>query len=342
MNAAAPERREPPRVPAPRNSALGSLGLLLGVAALALAAVGWMRLRALENADAQLQQRFDVLQQNAALKDDLASDASDTQTSLKSLDARIADLENSFNELRQHSQEGRDAWIKAEAASLLLDANEALVLRADPDLALVALDQADGRLKLLPDPRLIPVRQEIARESNKLRALPHADVEGMAVKLTELAAGVDALPMKRVVPQHYQPGGNLNDATLPADAGFWARLKAAVQRLSASLFTVRRHNSAVEPLLAPDQEFMLRRNLELKLENARSALLQREDPAFQAAAHAADAWLQEYFDNADNSVKAAMQQLDDMQKQSVAPKLPDISLSLTLLRQVETPKGAAP
>ncbi|HEX4300944.1 MAG TPA: uroporphyrinogen-III C-methyltransferase [Gammaproteobacteria bacterium] len=339
---AAPERREPPRAPAPRSGLPGSLGLLLGIAALALAAVSWARLHTLESADAQLQQRFNALQDNAALKDDLASDASDTQASLKALDARAADLENSFNELRQHSQEGRDAWIKAEAASLLLDADEALALRADPELALTALDQADARLKLLPDPRLIPVRQEIARESNKLRALPHPDVEGMAVKLTELAAGVDALPMKRTAPEHYQPGGGLNDVTLPADAGFWARLKAAMQRLGASLFTLRRHNAAVEPLLAPNEEFMLRRNLELKLENARSALLQREDPAFQAAARSADAWLQEYFDGADNGVRSAMQQLDDMQKQSIAPKLPDISASLTLLRQVETPKGAAP
>jgi uncharacterized protein HemX len=339
---ATPERREPPRTPAPRGGALSSLGLLLGIAALALAAVAWARLHALEGAHAQLQQRFDALQQNAALKDDLASDASDTQTSLKTLDARTSDLENSFNELRQHSQEGRDAWIKAEAASLLLDADEALVLRADPELALTALDQADARLKLLPDPRLIPVRQEIARESNKLRALPHPDVEGMAVKLTELAAGVDALPMKRTAPEHYRPGGGLNDVTLPADAGFWARLKAAVQRLGANLFTLRRHNGAVAPLLAPNEEFMLRRNLELKLENARSALLQREDSAFQAAARAADAWLQEYFDPTDNGVKSALQQLDDMQKQSIAPKLPDISASLTLLRQVETPKGAAP
>jgi uroporphyrin-3 C-methyltransferase len=319
-----------------------SLALLLAVAAIALAALSWVRLRQVEDADTALQQRLNTLQQNVALKDDLASDASDTQTSLKSLNTRVDDLDASFNELRQHAQEGRDAWVKAEAASLLMDADEALALRADPDLALAALDQADERLKLLPDPRLIPVRQEIVRESNKLRALPRADVDGMAVKLTELAAGVDVLPMKRTAPEHYQPGGNLNDVTLPADAGFWERFKAAVARLSANLFTVRRHNTAVEPLLAPDQEFILRRNLELKLESARSALLQREDPAFQASAHAADTWLQEYFDNDDNGVKAAMQQLTDMQKQSVAPKLPDISASLTLLRQVETPKGAAP
>jgi uncharacterized protein HemX len=339
---AAPERREPPRAPAQRTGVSTSLSLLLACGALTLAGIDWMHLREVQNSADTQQQKLATLQQNAALKDDLASDASDTQTSLKSLNARVDDLDTNFDELRHNAQEGRDAWIKAEAASLLLDAQETLALRADPGLALTALDQADARLKLLPDPRLIPVRQEIVRESNALRALPRVDVDGMAVKLTELGASVDALPMKRTAPEHYQPGGNLNDVTLPADAGFWVRFKAAVARLGATLFTVRRHNSAVEPLLAPDQEFMLRRNLELKLESARLALLQREDPAFQAAVHAADAWLQEYFDNDANPVKGAMQQLDEMQKQSIAPKLPDISASLDLLRQVETPKGAAP
>lgn len=336
---AAPE----PRRPASSRSVAGSLGVILGLAALALAAVTLVRLRHAQDQTAQLQQQLAALQQNAATKDDVASDASDTQTTVKALIARQDELSNSLTELRAHSQEGREAWIKAEAASLLLDANEALVLRSDPELALTALDQADARLRLVSDPRLVSVRQEIARESNQLRALPRPDTEGMAVKLTELAAGVDALPMKRRVPQHYQPGGNLGEAPPPpADAGFWTRFKAAVARLGASLFTLRRHQGAVEPLLAPDEEFLLRRNLELKLESTRSALLHHEDQAFQASAHAAAAWLQEYFDPTDNGVQAALQQLGDMQKQSIAPKLPDISASLAQLRQLETPKGAVP
>jgi uroporphyrin-3 C-methyltransferase len=340
MSAAPEQRRPAPH--APHSGVAASLGLLLGVAAIALAAVSFMRMHQAEDDTQRLQQQLTALRQNAASKDELASDASDTQATLKALIARQDDLSNSFTELRQHSQEGRDAWIKAEAASLLLDANEALLLRSDPDLALVALNQADARLRLVSDPRLVNVRQEIARESNKLRGLPHPDSEGMAVKLTELAAGVDTLPMKRTVPQHYQPGGNLDSKPLLADAGFWERFKAAAARVGASLFTLRRHQGAVEPLLAPDEEFLLRRNLELKLESTRSALLQREDQAFQASARSAAAWLQEYFDTDDNAVKAASLQLADMQKQAIAPKLPDISASLTLLRQLETPKGAAP
>jgi uncharacterized protein HemX len=340
MSAAPEQRRPAPQ--APRSGVAASLGLLLSVAAVALVGVTFVRMRETQDDSRQLQQQLAALQQNAASKDDVANDASDTQTSVKALTARLDDLNNSFGELRQHAQEGRDAWIKAEAASLLLDANDALMLRGDPELALVALDQADARLRLISDPRLVGVRQEIARESNTLRALPHPDSEGMAVKLTALAASVDTLPLKRTVPQHYQPGDGLDEKPLPRDAGFWERFKAAATRVGASLFTVRRHQGAVEPLLAPNEEFLLRRNLELKLESTRSALLQREDQAFQASAHSAAAWLQEYFDADSPAVKAALQQLADMQKQSIAPKLPDISASLTLLRQLETPKGAAP
>jgi len=336
---AAHERRGP--ADASRSGALGSLGLILAAAALLLAGVNWYRLRQAESDAAALQQQLTALQQNSASKDQLATDAADTQNTFKSLAARVDSVDSSLNELRQHSQEGRDAWIKAEAASLLMDANEKIALDADPVLALKALEQADARLKLLPDPRLIAVRQEIARESAALHVLPAVDREGMALTLTELAASVDKLPMKRTAPDHYQPGGDL-DAPLPADAGFWERFKAAVARLAATLFTVRRHEMTVEPLLAPDQEFMLRRNLELKLESARSALLEREGEAFQAGTAAASSWLKDYFETRDNAVKAAVQQLDDMQQQQIAPKLPDVSRSLLMLRQLESAKDAAP
>jgi len=336
---AAPERRGPGETS--RSGALGSLGLILAAAALLLAGVNWYRLRQAESDAATLQQRLLEVQQNAASKDQLAANTSDTQNSLKSLATRVDSLDSGLNELRQHTQEGRDAWIKAEAASLLMDANEKIALDADPLLALKALDQADARLKLLPDPRLIAVRQEIARESAALRALPAVDREGMALTLTELAANVDKLPMKRTAPDHYQPGGDL-DAPLPVGAGFWERFKAAVTRLAATLFTVRRHEMTVEPLLAPDQEFMLRRNLELKLESARSALLEREGAAFQAGTAAASSWLKDYFDTRDNVVKAGVQQLDDMRQQLIAPKLPDVSRSLLMLRQLESAKDTAP
>ncbi|HEX7964615.1 MAG TPA: uroporphyrinogen-III C-methyltransferase [Gammaproteobacteria bacterium] len=335
---AAPEGR---RAAGPRSPFI-SFSLLLAVAALLFAAVNWYRLRESEEMQAVLQQRVADLQQNAATRDALAADAADTDSSLKAMGQRVDQLDAAFSDLRKHSQEGRDAWIKAEAASLLVAADEDLQLRADPALALKALEQADARLKLLSDPRLIAVRQEIAKESAALRALPRADLEGMTLTLTELAGQVDALPLKRGVPEHYQPGGELGEAPAAAATGFWSRLRSAAARVGSSLFTVRRHGLPVEPLLTPKEEFLLRRNLELRLETARSALLERQGAAFQASVRSAAVWMQDYFDTRDAAVKASLTLLQGMQGQAISPKLPDVSASLTLLRRLELPAGAAP
>jgi uroporphyrin-3 C-methyltransferase len=337
---AAPEGRGRP-APVGRTP-LTSLGFILAIAALLLAGIDAYRLSEAREAQAAVEQRLADLQRTAAPKDALAEQDAAAQQALKAESARLDQLDAAYADLRKHSEEGRDAWIKAEAASLLVAANEEVEIRRDPALALKALQEADSRLKLISDPQLIAVRQEIARESNALRAVPQPDMEGMAVTLARIAEGTESLPLKRAAPEHYTPGGYLNDAAAAQPQGVWERFKAAAGRLAGDIFTVHRHDLPVEPLLAPKEEFLLRRNLELKLESARSALLDHEGGAFNDSVRAAGAWLTDYFDMQNGAVKGAAQQLDAMQQQDIAPKLPNISASLTLLRQLESPRNAAP
>lgn len=330
--------------PHTRTPMLVSVALLLGGAGLLLAVFSWFQFRhESQERDAQLtalSQDLGTLQQAAALKSALDAQNAALQQSLKALNDREDTLDSGLADMRKHSEEGRDAWIKAEAASLLVAANEEVQLRGDPALAIKALQQADARLKLLSDPRLIAVRQEIAREINALRTVPQPDLEGMAVALTGLAESIDRLPLKRNVPEHYIPGGSTAPAEAPANV--WQKVHAAMERLFADMFTVRRRGQPLEPLLTPREELFLRLNLELKLENARAALLDHQGQAFHDSVTGARAWLASYFDLQDPAVKAAMQQLDAMGQQAVAPKLPDLSASLNLLRQLETPRNAAP
>lgn len=322
---------------------LVSVALLLGAAALLLAAFNWWTLQ--RDGAARDQQlaalSASTLQQAAAQKSALDAESSALQQSLKAESDRLDSLDSGLADMRKQSQEGRDAWIKAEAASLLVGANEEIELRADPVLAMKALQEADARLKLLSDPRLIAVRQEIARELNALRSVPQPDVPGMAVALNGLAGGVDKLPLRRNLPEHYQPS---NTPASPADANpsLWQRFKAGSERLLEDMFTLRRRSQPVEPLLTPREELFLRMNLTLKLETARAALLDRQGQAFRDEVAGASTWLQAYFDVHDKAVAAAQQQLDAMVTQPVAPKLPDLSASLSMLRQLETPRNAAP
>jgi uncharacterized protein HemX len=322
---------------------LVSVALLLSTAALLLAALDWWNLKHDgEVRDRQLSALSQgTLQQAAAQKSALDAENTALQQALKAESDRLDSLDSGLADMRKHSEEGRDAWIKAEAASLLVGANEEIELRADPELAMKALQEADARLKLLSDPRLIAVRQEIARELAALRAVPQPDLAGMAVALNGIAGGLDKLPLRRNAPEHYQPGG-ANPAAGDANPGLWQRFKAGCERLLDDMFTLRRHSQPVEPLLSPREELFLRMNLALKLETARAALLDRDGLGFHDTVAGASAWLRSYFDSNDKAVAAAQQQLDAMAKQAVAPKLPDLSASLAMLRQLETPRNSAP
>jgi uncharacterized protein HemX len=318
---------------------------MLAAVALLLTVMTWLDERRDEDADssalAGLNLQMQSLQQNAAQKQVLEAETAETHQTLKALSDKLDSFDAELADLRKRSEEGRDSWIKDEAASLLVAAIEEIDIRANPLLAIKALQQADGRLKLLSDPRLLAVRSEIAREIDALRTLPQSDLDGMAVALAGYTAGVDQFPLRRSVPENYVPG-ETHDEVPAGKQTLWVKLEAGLTRLANDMFTVRRRSVPVEPLLAPKEEFFLRRNLELRLDAARAALLNRDGRAFQDSVHAARVWMMAYFDMRDNAVKAAAQQLTSMEQQNIAPPLPDISGSLALLRELETPRNAAP
>lgn len=329
----------------------GWLALLIALVALALAIAVWVNFsrtqeRQFTRQNTELQavnQRLDALSQAAALKSQLDSEQNSTRQALKTFSDQLDSMGAALTDLRRRSERGRDAWIKAEAATLLLAANDQVELNADPALASKALAAADERLKLLSDPSLIPVRQLIAKEEAALRAVPQADITGMAVTLTSLMDSAGKFPLKRVAPEKYTPAAAaLLAAGKQARPTLWQRFKAGLDRLGRDIFTVHHRNQPLEPLLAPEQDYFLRQNLELRLAAARAALLQRDSAAFQSSAQLARTWLETYFNPQDASVKSAIQALAQMQGQQLNPPLPDISASLTLLRRLEPPRASAP
>jgi len=327
----------------------GWLALVLAIVALILVVAGWVNFDRIQRTQAALftanqqtqNQRLEALTQSAAPRSELNSDISTTQQTLKSFSDRLDSMDAALTDLRRRSEQGRDAWIKAEAASLLMAANDQVQLNTNPGLALKALAAADERLKLLADPQLIPVRQQIAREETALRAVPQADVTGMAATLTSLSESAVHLPLKRVAPERYIPGQHDDNDAQPS-LTLWDRFKAGVERLLKDIFSVHHRQTSIEPLLQPQQEYFLRQNLQLRLAAARAALLEHDNAAFQSSAHLAASWLETYFNSQDSGVKAAIDALTKMQQQQINPPLPDISASLTLLRHTEAARGKAP
>ena len=63
------------------------------------------------------------------------------------------------------------------------------------ETALIALQGADARLAGAAQPRFLPLRRLIARDIERLKTLPTADISGMALKIENLMSAIDGLPL---------------------------------------------------------------------------------------------------------------------------------------------------
>lgn len=221
-----------------------------------------------------------------------------------------------------------------EIESYLRVANRQLQLAGNFAAAETALGLADERLALLDDPAFLGVRSEIADEIAALQRVEQPDLTGIALALSALSEQASGLALKgheRVAPA---TAPDQTNAAAGSQSG-WDRFVASVQAALKGLVAVRRTDTAVEPLLPPDEVYFLYRNLELKLEVARLALLQRNQEVYRTSLRGVRSWLNTYFDTQDGSVANALNQIADLEGKQIAPTLPDISGSLQQLQQVE-------
>jgi uroporphyrin-3 C-methyltransferase len=259
----------------------------------------------------------------------------DTFNDISGLSQRLANLESMAKDERGVSNEMRNKWILAEVEYFLQIANARLQLARDVKSAISALRLADGRLSAMEDPALTEVRRMIRGEMMDLDAVKLPDVQGIALTLGTLAARIDQLPLSRTIQLNgEQPGESLDE-----NADGWDRAVSKMGQAFSGIISVRKTDELATPLLSPNEEYFLRRNLELKLEAARLALLYGDEASYRESLRNARRWLGEYFDTADTATGNAIETLGQLEVQSIRPVLPDISGSLSLLKTLATNNG---
>ncbi len=211
----------------------------------------------------------------------------------------------------------------AEIEQMLTIASQQLQLAGSVQGALLALQAADARLARLPRPQFLPLRKVFARDIERLKSAPGADLAEIAAKLDQLVAGVDALPLA----QDARPRSASESGVVQNQEGFWARLADDLLTELKQLVRIQNLDRAEPVLLAPTQAFFLRENLKLRLLNARLALLARDDTTFRGDLKAARSWLERYFDARSRAITAAMGTLNRLGAESAGGAAPSIAES---------------
>lgn len=347
---AAPVSTAPARAPAPARGALRGLlpgtAMVLAVLAAVAAAVVWQRsdsfgreaARRLQQGDARITQLEAQLAQSQELTRELQSRSAVLESKLTEALGQQVQLERMYQDIAQDSISS----VLADVENSVGIASQQLVVSGDVRGALVALQDADGRLKRIRQPEAIGLRRLIARDIERLRAVPNVDVIALALRLDAVASGLHQLPLSSSL-SAAAPGQATGAAKGgAADEGFSLQRLASTGRQGwralvdelSQLFRVNRVDTPDALLLAPEQQYFVRENMRLTLLSARLALLARAEPVFRSDIERAIGWLDAYYDRQNKAVTNAIATLRQLESSRIAAELPSLGETLASVRAV--------
>ncbi len=301
--------------------------------------------------------------QNADITNsDIKSIAKGVQDSSKETQAKVSILEAkqteaqgqqvALEQLYQDLSKNRDEWALAEIEQVLATASQQLQLAGNVQGALIALQNSDARLAKAEKTQFIVVRRAIAKDIEKLKALPQLDLTGLVLRLDSVIAQVDNIPLwsdekppvvatppkapLRVLPR------STKTSEKPESTGentFAAQLQDRWQSFSSEMWTevkqlvrVRNVESPDALLLSPTQAYFAKENLKLRLLNARLALLSRNEGAFRSDMISAQDLITKYFDVRSKQAQTAQSLLKQIQSNNLSIEMPALTESLNSVR----------
>jgi uncharacterized protein HemX len=280
------------------------------------------------------------------------------------LESARTDLTKSVDQIQRQLSRTRGDVLVADAEYLLSVANQKLHLVGDVKAVVAAMEAADQRLHDSGDPGVFPVREALAEEINLLKTMNTPDIVGLSAKLLAFEAKIREIPLllphaataaePALKPKPPKPLEAESPAKLPevvAEPGSEGegetgeggdetasptdgRLDAALDALK-DLVTIRRTDRPIQSVLTPEEVEGLRQVLLLKLEMSRASLLRGDEAMYRENLKSAREFLRDNFDGEAVATREADAQLKEFMQQSIRVPMPDISKSLTLIRNIE-------
>lgn len=270
------------------------------------------------------------------LQERLQEERREQATTLEQMEQRLNRVDRRLSAI---ASTDREDWKLAEAEYLLRVANQRLVLERDSRNALALAQTADGILRDLDDPDLLPVRRALTRDIQALRLAGRADREGLYLQLLALGEQLPELPL--VEPLETRAPGtpdadtDTEDSETPAEPRAWERVKQSFTGILNRLgdhIRIRRHDEPLAALADPREQFFLRQQLQLMLEQAQAALLREETTIYQASLNRAADWLEQHY-RLNEQTTDAIATLRDLAETEIAPQLPELTEALNLLEE---------
>ena len=229
--------------------------LALLVAVLALLLAGWQWYETRQRLAANEQEMLERLAQAAAASQEERGVQRQLREQIESLQGKLGAMEDKLHEyesqsatlqtLYENMSRGREESALIEVEHAVTLAGQQLQLAGNVPAAILALQSADARLARLDQGRFLPLRKALAKDLERLNALPLVDLPGISLRLEQIVVGVDKLPLGSYGrPSEKAENGDGAEVPLPlwrrALGDLWREVKGAPTPSSARLSAMPR------------------------------------------------------------------------------------------------------
>src|SRR5574343_2037989 len=339
------ENTTPPQNPAPQAAPrVRRQGPWLAVALVALALAGWQwfetrpKLNDLQQEVSRKLSEFDTgNKEERGAQKQLRAQIAALQAKVGAVDGRFSEFQAQTEALKALNQDiarGREEATLLEVEQAVTLASQQLQLAGNVPVAILALQTADNRLARLDRPVYLPLRKAVARDLDRLNALPFVDMPGISLRLEQLILGVDKLPLTA----YGRPVEKSESQKTTAPQPWWQRTGGEIWQELKGLVRIQRFDRDDPALLAPGQGYFLRENLKLRLLKARLALFSRDQWTYRNELKIAQEWLGKYFDTNDKAVASAQSTLRQMTVTEINVELPNLNDTQAALRNLRQGK----
>lgn len=254
-----------------------------------------------------------------------------TVQSVKAADEQRGLLEKQMNTVLQSQTYRANDWILLKARYYLELAQINATWGSDIQTTSNLLNQADVLLTNIHEERVLEVRRAIAQEIAAVDAIEKVDAAGLLSQLDAAQELVNSLKTPSI-PTQEDNANSTSPETHKDMSGWRARLQESMHALE-KLVVVRRMDTDAQPFVTPAYAALLRGRVQLALQEVQLAVLQRNEALYQLTLKQAIQQVNQSFDLHDSTTTGLLQQLKELQQQTVMQKKINIGQALLLLNQ---------
>jgi uroporphyrin-III C-methyltransferase len=230
----------------------------------------------------------------------------------RQLQTKYEQLQNNLQDLQKEVQKSNITktkyWRPIVIEHLVHMADLTLNTTRDTKIALSFLSEAG---QYANDPELSAVKHALNKDIASLQVVPAVDASELVLKIEAISQKIGSLPM--VIPQFTSPEKKAGEEETSRIKTLWQHFFTSTLNALKDIVVIRRQT--VNFLISPEQEAVLRLEIQAKLLQAQLAVMQRKNKIYQACLVQTSNLVARYFvtnQNATNDVLPLLQELQSI------------------------------